>query len=239
MSEKLQELELRERQTPDPPPEIAERVWRAVENHIASGEPPLELRSGPLVAELPARVVSLKLVIGGALVLLGVVGVGVAGSRWRGDVSAEIQRDVATKDAPIEVVPEIAPSQPAAPSQPTTQKIEPPPAEARPASVVAPKSKPKPEGEPKPRTLAEEVALIQAVSKALKQSEWKSVLKLVAEHERDFANGQFVEERQAAKVRAQCGSGAIDAGRKAAESFLARWPSSIHRATIREGCDFL
>jgi hypothetical protein len=241
MSEKLQELKLREARMPEPPPETVERVWRGVQEQIGSGAPPLELASGPLVAELPARVVSLKLVVGGALVLLGVIGAGVAGSRWRADVPAEIEHDVATREA---VATEPPPRQPSRAIEPI-EPIEPiapivnnePPIEAPPPAVVTPKPKPKPEPEAKPRTLADEVALIQAISKGLKQGEWKSVLKLVAEHERDFANGQFVEEREAAKVRAQCRTGALDAGRKAAESFVTRWPSSIHRATVREDCD--
>jgi outer membrane biosynthesis protein TonB len=249
MSEKLQELKLREMQMPDPPPETVERIWRAVHEQVASGQPPpLELKGGPLVAELPVRVVTLKLVLGGALVLLGVVGAGVVGSRWRAEGPAEIERDVAIEgssidDAATEVAVDAPPSQPIEPSQPIAPIVAndtPPENVAPPTSdVVTPKPKPKPEPEPepKPRTLADEVALIQAISKSLKQSEWKSVLKLVAEHEREFANGQFVEERQAAKVRAQCRSGALDAGREAAERFTARWPTSIHRATIREDCD--
>lgn len=67
-------------------------------------------------------------------------------------------------------------------------------------------------------------------------AEWQDVLELVAEHERDFADGQFIEERDAAKVRAQCRSGAREAGQKAAQRFGQRWPASIHRATIREDC---
>jgi hypothetical protein len=234
MSEKLQELKLREARTPEPPQETIERVWRGVENRISSSEPLLELKAGPLVSELPARVVSLKLVLGGALVLLGVVAAGIVGSRWRADAPAEIERDVATEAPPS------PPSHPAGPIEPVAPIVanDPPPAiEAPPPTVVvAPKAKPKQEPEPKPRTLADEVALIEAISKNLKQSEWKSVLKLAAEHEREFANGQFIEEREAAKVRAQCRSGALDAGRKAAESFVVRWSSSIHRATIREDC---
>jgi type IV secretory pathway VirB10-like protein len=241
MSEKLQELKLREARMPEPPPETVERVWRGVQEQIGSGAPPLELASGPLVAELPARIVSLKLVLGGALVLLGVVGGGVAGSRWRSDVPAEIERDAATRDVMTEVVIEAPPSSPRQASQPIAPKTnnEPSPAiEALPpVVVVAPRAKPKLEPEAKPRTLADEVAAIQAISKGLKQSEWKSVLKLVSEHEHEFPSGQFVEEREAAKVRAQCRSGALDAGRKAAEGFVVRWPSSIHRATIREDCD--
>jgi hypothetical protein len=234
MSEKLQELKLREARTPEPPQETVDRVWRGVENRVANGEPLLELKAGPLVSELPARVLSLKLVLGGALVLLGVVGAGIVGSRWRAAAPAEIEREVPTKAPPS------PPSQSTAPIEPVAPIVahDPPPViEAPPLSVaVTPKAKPKPEPESKPRTLADEVALIEAISKNLKRSEWKSVLKLVAEHEREFGNGQFVEEREAAKVRAQCRSGALDAGRKAAESFVARWPSSIHRATIREDC---
>jgi hypothetical protein len=237
MSEKLQELKLREARTPEPPQETVERVWRGVEDRIASGEPPLELRGGPLVTELPARVLSLKLVLGGALVLLGVVGAGIVGSRWRADSPAEIEHNVVIEVPPSPPSQSTAPSPSIAPVAPKMDNDPPPAIEAPPPSVVvAPKAKPKQEPEPRPRTLADEVALIEAISKNLKQSEWKSVLKLVAEHEREFANGQFVEEREAAKVRAQCRSAALDAGRKAAESFIVRWPSSIHRATIREDC---
>jgi outer membrane biosynthesis protein TonB len=240
MSDKLRELELREVRMPEPAPETVERVWRGIQGQIASGGPALELKTGPLFTELPARVVSLKLILGGALVLLGVVGVGVVGSRWRTEAPAESEREVASEpEVATETPPEAPPSQPVTPIAPIVPNEVQPTAEAPPPSVVvAPKaqSKPKPEPAPKPRTLADEVALIQAISTSLKQGAWKSVLKLVAEHERDFPNGQFVEERQAAKVRAQCRSGALDVGRKAAERFTTSWPTSIHRATIREDC---
>lgn len=237
MNRRLRELESRESRMPEPPPEVAERVWRGVEMRVASGEP-LELSEAPLIADVPAKAAVLKLVIGGALVVLGVVGVGVAGSRMReqapaADPSVELEGEV--------VVPEVPPSKPIEPVRPTRPAvaIDPPPVVEEPPPVVTPKTKPKPVSEPasKPKTLADEVALIEAISKGLKASEWKSVLKLVAEHERDFANGNFVEERDAAKVRAQCRSGSLDAGREAAERFSERWPTSIHRATIRQDCD--
>jgi hypothetical protein len=232
MSERLQELKLREIAMPEPPTDTAERVWRGIEGRVASGEPAMELHGGPLVAEAPARAVVLKLVIGG-LVLLGIVGGAAVGvSRWGGEEAARVVLEEVPPPSrqPAPIVSAAVPAPP-----PVVEAVSPPP----PAVVEAPKPKPKPEPdpEPKPRTLADEVALIQAISKALKQTEWKTVLKLVAEHERDFANGQFVEERDAGKVRAQCRSGALDAGRKAAERFSDRWPSSIHRATIRQDCE--
>ena len=241
MSQRLQELELHEKRTPEPPTETVDRVWIGVQRQIASGDAPLELGRAPLIAELPGRVVPLKLIIGGALVLLGIVGAGVVGSRWRGEKTADVPAEI-TPDVPIEKAP---PSPPVVVQQPqeSPPAVEaPPPAvepELEPEPEPEPKPKPKqePKPEPKPRTLADEVALIEAISKALKQAEWKSVLKLVAEHERDFANGNFVEERDAAKVRAQCRSDALDAGRKGAERFSERWPSSIHRATIRQDCE--
>jgi hypothetical protein len=62
------------------------------------------------------------------------------------------------------------------------------------------------------------------------------VLTLVAEHERDFGKGQFVEERRAAKARALCQSGKQTAGKKEAQTFAERWPSSIHLNSVKQDC---
>lgn len=77
---------------------------------------------------------------------------------------------------------------------------------------------------------------MQALSTALKRGDSNEVLALVAEHERDFAKGQFVEERRAAKARMLCRSGKLAAGKKEAERFAVRWPSSIHLAAVNQDC---
>jgi hypothetical protein len=77
---------------------------------------------------------------------------------------------------------------------------------------------------------------MQALSTALKQEDSSKVLALVAEHERDFAKGQFIEERRAAKARALCWSGKLAAGKREAESFASRWPDSIHLTFVNQAC---
>ncbi|NVB38915.1 hypothetical protein G6O69_13820 [Pseudenhygromyxa sp. WMMC2535] len=88
------------------------------------------------------------------------------------------------------------------------------------------------------KTLADELALMQALSTALKRGDLTRARSLVAEHERDFPEGQFIEERAAAKARALCQTGGarIEAGREAAERFATRWPSSIHLAAVDADC---
>lgn len=77
---------------------------------------------------------------------------------------------------------------------------------------------------------------MQALSTALKQGDSSKVLKLVAQHERDFDKGQFIEERRAAKARALCQSGKHTAGEKEAASFASRWPNSIHLTSVKQDC---
>ena len=55
--------------------------------------------------------------------------------------------------------------------------------------------------------LAEELALMQAMSTALSEGDSSRVLELVAEHRRDFPHGQLIEERSAAEARALCRRG--------------------------------
>src|SRR5690606_33706233 len=106
--------------------------------------------------------------------------------------------------APAEPEPKMVEPEPALPEPET---IEPEPALAEPAKSEEPQlpepSKPankKLQPKAPAKTLADEVALMQAISTALKQGDSRKVLKLVAEHERDFGKGQFLEERRAAKA---------------------------------------
>jgi hypothetical protein len=83
--------------------------------------------------------------------------------------------------------------------------------------------------------LAEELALMQAMSTALSEGDSSRVLELVAEHRRDFPHGQLIEERSAAEARALCRRGKPK-GRTKAEQFIERWPDSIHLAALRGDC---
>jgi hypothetical protein len=231
--ELLQKLEMSEVQAAEPAPEVAQRVWQALEVRLGSGEVPLELDAAPLLAEVPRRAVTLKLLLGGALVVLAVIG-GIAAMQPRSEPIA--REPVLESDAPVQREREAEIELP--PKMPSTTPIEPPLVEVAPEPVdeAKPKEKPKPKPEPRTLTLADEVELIEAISKGLKQGAWKQVLSLVAEHEREFPDGQFIEERHAAKARAQCRGGKLEAGQKVAEAFAARWTSSIHLAAVRQDC---
>lgn len=230
-----------------------ERVWGALEERLANGPAPPELDDGPLLEHVPHELAanvgassSVVLKVVGVLALVGVVGGGLALSRDRdrttdgvaalesspGPASAEpvkvpepeLPEPVSVEPVPVESVPpEPSPSEPLEP-------LEPPPAGA--TSKVEPQPKPP----VKPKSLADEVALMQALSTALKQEDSSNVLALVAEHERDFPKGQFIEERRAAKARALCRSGKLAAGKKEAASFASRWPDSIHLPFVNQAC---
>jgi hypothetical protein len=227
----LERLEAVERGATGPPPGTGERVWGSIEARLVDGPAPPELDQGPLLddaAELAANVggsgsVVLKIV--GALVVIGGVGGGLAllADRDRAPERVAVVEPAAIEPAePEPELPEVVEPEVLEPSEPSKPAIT--------------KVKEQPKLPAPPKTLADEVALMQAISTALKQGHSSKVLKLVAEHERDFDKGQFVEERRAAKARALCKSGKQAAGEKEATSFAARWPDSIHLTSVKQDC---
>jgi hypothetical protein len=242
--ELLEKLELVEVQAPGPSLEVSERVWRGVEARLdGGGLPPPKLDDAPLFTEV-SRSVALRVIVG-IIGVLGIVGVAALARPNAGSERAPaVEPSTVTHADPpaVEMPPPADPPARAQPGPAPTPVDEPPPATPdRPkAKTKRPDppsgSSPAPIPEAEPRPLTDEVALIEAMSRGLKQGAWKQVLALVAEHERDFRNGQFVEERRAAKARASCRAGMVDAGREEAAAFAARWPSSIHLPTVRQDC---
>lgn len=246
----LERLEAVERGATGPPATTGDRVWTAIEARLGNGPAPPELDSGPLLdpaaAELAANVggsSSVVLKVVGALVITGMIGGGLAlllGERPPEDEVATIEPE-AVAPAPIE--PEPAPIKPEpAPIEPEPEILEPEPTPPepepepiKPAGATS-KVKTQQKAPANPKSLADEVALMQALSTALKQGDSRKTLTLVAEHERDFAEGQFIEERRAAKARALCQSGKLATGQKEAASFASRWPKSIHLASVQQDC---
>lgn len=240
----LERLEASERAATGPPAETGERVWSAIEDRLANGPAPPEIDDGPLLEHVPSEAVagagsssSIALKIVGVLAAVGVIGGGAALLSNREPppnevavvepVSIESESSKPAVPEPALAEPEPAPTEPA-PIEPAP--VEPPPSE----STVKLKTQQKPPAQPK--SLADEVALMQALSTALKQEDSSKVLALVAEHERDFPKGQFIEERRAAKARALCRSGKLAAGKREAEAFAARWPDSIHMSFVHQDC---
>jgi hypothetical protein len=242
----LERLAAVERTATGPPAETGERVWTAIEDRLVNGPAPPELDQGPLLEHAPqvaanvgtSSSVVLKLV--GALVLVGAIGGGAA------VLSADRQSNVVATPEPSPPVtqPQGAATEPSLPEpvllQPTRMEPEMPEVPEVPqppeSDVPSSKAKTQPKAPAQPRSLADEVALMQALSTALKQGDSRKALALVAEHERDFADGQFVEERRAAKARSLCQSGKLAAGKREAERFASRWPDSIHLTSVNKDC---
>lgn len=240
----LERLEAVERGATGPPAGTGERVWGAIEARLVDGPAPPELDHGPLLddaVELAANAggsgsVVLKIV--GALVVIGGVGGGLAllANRDRAPESVAVVEQRPAAIEPAEPEPEPVPEvvEPIVPAPEVPEPEAPEPSEPSKPAITKVKEQPKLPASPK--TLADEVALMQAISTALKQGHSSKVLKLVAEHERDFDKGQFVEERRAAKARALCKAGKQAAGEKEATSFAARWPDSIHLTSVKQDC---
>ncbi|EDM74560.1 hypothetical protein PPSIR1_29158 [Plesiocystis pacifica SIR-1] len=249
IDELLATLEAAERSAPDPDAATAERVWQDIETRLRDGPPPPPLDDGPLFSAPPKGGGFGVLKVVGGLALLAAVGLGASASLGRPDapaptLEAPTPARLVAPLAEVEAEPEpelgAPPVPPDSPTpEPPEQAAEPEPQPAPTEPAATPKSKGKSKAKPapaEPKTLADELALMQAINAALKANDPGETLDRVREHERDFPEGQFVEERRAAKARALCRRGKTQAGRKEAARFEARWPGSIHLASIRDDC---
>lgn len=252
----LERLQAAECAATGPPAATNERVWSAIEDRLVNGPAPPELDDGPLLEHVPQELAanvgassSVVLKVVGVLAVVGVIGGGLLALRGDRDPVADsvpVIEPAAQRQSPEPAPPEPALPEPAAPEPAAPEPALPEPAapelatpEAPPPEPASPPptnktSTPKPPAQPK--SLADEVALMQALSTALKQEDSSKVLALVAEHERDFPEGQFIEERRAAKARGLCRSGKLAAGKKEAERFASRWPDSIHLPFLNQDC---
>jgi hypothetical protein len=256
----LERLQAAESAATGPPAGTNDRVWGAIEDRLANGPVPPDLDDGPLLEHAPTELAanvgassSVVLKVVGVLAVVGVIGAGLALSRDRDrrpDSDAVVERAATAAlvepapDEPLPPEPETLQPEPAEPVPVEPAPVEPAPVEPAPVepSLEPPspsetsKPKPTPKAPAQPKSLADEVALMQTLSTALKQEDSSKVLALVAEHERDFQKGQFIEERRAAKARALCRSGKLAAGKREAESFASRWPDSIHLTFVNQAC---
>ncbi len=219
------------------PKEAKERVWRRVQETIATA-PPVEAVTAPALST-PVVVASL-----GAVAVLGI---------WAATgAPVEVASDRSTMapvEAPVERLMDPTPSAPAplrpvvAPVVTSEQNPQPEPEENPPdprddlkrgasvsASVSTAARKRKPE--PRSRAAQDEQALLDRGRRALREGRAGGALRAANEHASRYRNGRLAEERDALRVRALEKVGDREASRRAARSFLSRYPSSIHRLAV-------
>lgn len=131
---------------------------------------------------------------------------------------------------PVTALPTVATVKPARPS-PAPESAPPSPSAALPVAPVATTSAAAP---PKGPDLGPELALLDRLQAAEAAHDAASVRRLADEHARLFPNGAFVEEREAARTIAECGSSASPAD--LAARFRARFPRSPQRARVDAAC---
>jgi hypothetical protein len=124
------------------------------------------------------------------------------------------------------IAPPLPPGE--APPAPARKARPHPPVEA---AAPAPESAAAPDDE-----LAREVALLRQARGALQRGDASAAWLALEDHQRDFANGQLIEEAGALTIETLCALGRDDAAARAREDFLIRWPGSAQRARVERPC---
>jgi hypothetical protein len=79
--------------------------------------------------------------------------------------------------------------------------------------------------------------LIESAHAALAKGDTAAALAALDEHARDFAQGVFVEERQALDAIARCKSGDLEQGQVRARTFLDEHPRAVLATRVRRACE--
>jgi hypothetical protein len=79
----------------------------------------------------------------------------------------------------------------------------------------------------------DELTLLEEAQRALRSSPQRA-LELTAQHEREYPNGAYLQEREQIAIEALFGAGRISAMRARAERFRRAFPGSAHNARITE-----
>ncbi len=106
--------------------------------------------------------------------------------------------------------------------------VDPPKAPAHAAPPLSPRAATSSEG------YGPELKVLQPARTAVARSDFATALSAIAEHERRFAAGQLVEEREALRVQALWGLHRTDEARHAAIAFRKRFPESVLLSRMKE-----
>jgi hypothetical protein len=210
-----------ERDAPDPPPDVAARVWSRVEAaHVASAGRDAPGQAAD-VLESTARAVRRA----GAWMGLagGLVGL-VTGAALHASLASPVVQ-VVTVDRPVPVVQTVAAPAPQAAAQPAPV----------PSTVEAPRpATPRPRAETAPAEdgMALEASGLDRARVALTRGDAAEALQLLNAQEKRFANGLMVEDRAALRVLTLAALQRTEDAASAARAFLVRYPDSLHRRAV-------
>jgi hypothetical protein len=225
----LSRLLAAEKSRPDPPAAMQARVLARIGSDLlaavpvtgpaGAGAPP----ALPVSPALPAPRFRLPVTVG--LVALG--GLGGAG------VHAWVQKSQRPV-APIAAPPTPAPPLVAPPA--TSPDV---PAAVDPAPTLDPRPAPRAPARRLPRDgeLAAERALLEEARTALARGKPADALALLSRHERQFAKGRLVEERQALTILSLAADHQLDAARSGAARFKRAFPRSMLQRAIDAALD--
>lgn len=201
-----------------PPVPSAEFEARVFSRISASLAPPVAAPAPPSGAGTAGAIAVKKGTLAmGALLLLGAgVGGGVLlGRTVLAPPPVTVVAEAPPKPAPPAVVPEPVVVKPA---EPPPVKVE-EPRVARPV-VKAPTAS-------RDTELSSERALLEVARTSLAKGDVTATLDAVRKHEKDFANGRLVEEREVLFIQALVQAGKKDEATKRAQEFRKRFPDSL------------
>ena len=241
----LAELIATETETVAPPQGAKARAWAAIGAGLG-GVPLAVPVGGADAATATAAKTGAWLKIVGATALVGAVGTGVWATS-RSPEPAPTPAVARTESAPVaEVVPDEEP--PA--DEPTSVAVAAPEPEpqAEPEPEVVPDEEtgtpaPEPRATKKSRPetaptlgLAEELALVEKIRKAVAAGDHAGALKLAGEHRDSFPKGALRPDRLDLEATAYCARGQTERGRKLAAQLRESWPKAPVSDRLESTC---
>jgi len=198
----------------------AERLDAVLDRVLAAGPAP----AAPAVTKLTLLKGGLAVLAVGAVAIPFVAGnAPEAPAPEPAPVVAQAPRVEEAVDRP-EAVPDEAPP---IEEEPAAEEAAPP------TEVTVPATK---AGPPKKTGVAEEVALMGRIRRAIQAGDSDRALRLLRQHGRRFPNGVFADEREVSLAEALCAAGKLDKGQDVANGFVARNPQSPLAARARRAC---
>jgi hypothetical protein len=229
-----------------PPPELQRECWTALGAALAAGGA-AAISTSVVLGSASAAVKPSALGAGALLKLFGIgasVGVLVAGG------AAAVSRFGATEPAtarpalgvPASAVEPAADERPARPVEPDSAltarapvgRAEPTPAVATPPAATEPRAAEVPAPSLSPSIASsEESTLVLSAREALRAKDPEEALRMLDRARQSFGRGRLAEERLALEIDALLAAGRAPQAKRAALTFLERYPQSPHAARFR------